>query len=421
MYFSPIEADPEQNSTSRRWREVLRKRPLLLGLPITGLVLLAIYGTAGTDEAKADAPPPPTVTVSLPLQQSIVEWDDHVGRFEASQMVEVRPRVSGALQAIHFRDGDTVAKGQLLFTIDPRPFEAWLAEARAKEADAATKLALARSELARAERLIDDEAVSREEVDTLRAAARSAEAGVAATRAQVRARALDLEFTRVRAPIAGRISDRRVDVGNLVGGAAQDATLLTTIQALDPIYFSFEASEALYLKHLRQTKAGAGAAPEVEIRLQDETGYQWKGRLDFTDNALDAGSGTLRGRAVVANPGGFLTPGMFGNMRLAAGPPRQALLVPDAAVQTDQARKVVLVVGADGKVAVKPVEPGARLGSLRSIRSGLAPQDRVIVAGSQYAPPGTTVTQRQTRVTLAAATPERSYASPPPSQATLAR
>jgi membrane fusion protein, multidrug efflux system len=371
-----------------------------------------------------DSPPPaaaaqmvPTVTVAAPVRANVVEWDEHVGRFEASRAVDVRPRVSGALQAIHFRDGDTVRQGQLLFTIDPRPFEAALAEARARQADAQAKLALARSDLARAERLIDDEAVSREEVDALRAAARSAEAMLAAARAQVEARALEVEFTRVRAPITGRISDRRVDVGNLVGGQAEAATLLTTIHAVDPIYFTFEASEALHLKFLRQ----GGGAQTAEVRLQDEPDYRWKGGIDFTDNEVNAAAGTVRGRVVMANPTGFLTPGMFGNMRLAAGGARSALLVPDAAVQTDQARKVVLVVGADGTVAAKPVEPGARVGDYRVVRCGLEATDRVVVAGMQFATPGGKVRTQPTRLALNQAqgrTP--AYTAPPASQATLA-
>jgi RND family efflux transporter MFP subunit len=255
--------------------------------------------------------------------------------------------------------------------------------------------------------------VSREEVDSLRANVRSTGAAVAAAQAVVRQRQLDLDFTRVRAPITGRVSDRRIDVGNIV---AANESMLTTVLALDPIYFAYDGSEALAL---RARRAGT-ASSEVQIRLQDETDYRHRGRVDFTDNAIDAGSGTLRGRAVLANPDLFLTPGMFGNMRLAAGGPRVTLLVPDAAVQTDQARKIVLVVGADGKVAVRPVELGARIGTLRSIRSGLRPTDRVIVEGVQYAQPGAQVNVRTTRVTMPAATPQRSYSAPAAAQATIA-
>src|SRR5207237_1185531 len=190
-------------------------------------------------------------------------------------------------------------------------------------------------------------AISAGEVDQLRARVQAAEAAVAAADARVREKALDMEFAHVRAPITGRISDRRVDPGNqIAGGEGSTGSLLTTINALDPIYFTFDGSEALFLKAQRARAAGADASP-VEIKLQDETGYRWKGRLDFTDNGLDPRSGTIRGRAILRNGNYFLTPGMFGNMRLASGETRRALLVPDAAVQTDQARKILLVVGKD--------------------------------------------------------------------------
>jgi membrane fusion protein, multidrug efflux system len=405
------------------------RRPLLSRLPnrsrgAIGLILVVLLAFAGFQlfaggEAQADAPPPPTVTVAQPLARSIVEWEDYTGRFEASQAVEIRPRVSGQLVGIHFRDGDIVRRGQLLFTIDQRHLAASLAEARARLAAAQSALALANSEYARAARLIDDEAVSQEEVDSLRAAVRSRGAEVAAAQAVVRQRALDLEFTSVRAPIAGRVSDRRIDAGNLV---AANESMLTTVLALDPIHFSFDGSEALYLKAMRDRREGGAAASEVEIRLQDEPAYNWRGRVDFTDNTIDPGSGTLRGRAVIANPEHFLTPGMFGNMRLASGAAREALLIPDAAVQNDQARKIVLVVERNGMVAVRPVELGARVGTLRSIRAGLRPTDRVVIEGVQLAQPGSQVNVRLSRVTMPAApAAERAYSAPAASQATLAR
>jgi len=402
------------------WRRGLSGRTKA-GLAAGGLGVLAlagIYGFGGK-EAKADAPPPANVTVAQPLQREIVEWDDYVGRFEASQSVEIRPRVSGQLQAIHFKDGDLVQKGQLLFTIDQRPLRALLAEAQARVGSAQTALALANSEYARAAKLIDAEAVSQEEVDSLRAAVRSAAAGVGAAQAVARQRALDLEFTQVRAPITGRISDRRVDVGNLV---AANESMLTTVLALDPIYFRFDGSEALYLKAQRARQQGGSAAQEVGIKLQDEQGYDRTGRVDFTDNAIDPRSGTMRGRAVLANKDYFLAPGMFGNMRLTAGGTRQALLIPDAAVRTDQARKVVYVVGADGKVAVRQVDPGPLVGGLRSIRSGLGAKDRVVIQGVQFAAPGSTVNPRPGKIDPPAslAPASRPVQSPAASQATLA-
>jgi len=393
----------------------------LIGLPVAALLGVG-HMIVGGAPASADAPPLPTVTVATPIQRNVTEWDDYIGRFAPSQAVEIRPRVSGQVTAIHFRDGDFVRKGQLLFTIDPRPFQAQLAEAKARAASARTAAALARTELARAERLIADEAVSAEEVDNLRAAVRSADAAVAAAEAAVRTRALDVEFTQVRSPITGRVSDRRADIGNLVAGDnAGSATLLTTVYALDPIYFVFDGSEALYLKTKREAQAGHHETT-VQVRLQDEAKYNWNGRIDFTDNGIDPGSGTIRGRAVIANPDHFLTPGMFGNMRLSGGEARPALLVPDSAVVSDQARKVLMVVQPDGTVAARPVQLGAVVEGLRIIRDGIKPQDRVVVSGMQLAQPGIKVQTRSGRIEAAKAepTPDQAPINPPASQATFA-
>jgi multidrug efflux system membrane fusion protein len=414
MFLSEIKADSGSGESSVPWYR--RRKLAYVMLPILGLIGLfggmRLWG--GSSEA---APQPPSVvTVATPLSRQVTDWDDYVGRFEASQAVEVRPRVSGQLVGIHFKDGDVVQRGQLLFTVDPRPFTAALAEAQAQVSSASTALNLARSDLARASRLIADEAVSAEEVDTLRARVQSAQAQVAAAQAQVRTRQLNVEFAHVRAPVTGRISDRRVDIGNLVAGdAAATATVLTTINALDPIYFTFDGSEALYLKQRRQ----AAQDHDVDIRLQDETDYKWHGRVDFTDNAIDNGSGTIRGRAVIANPDYFLVPGMFGNMRLKGGAPHPALLVPDAAVVTEQARKIVYVVGKDGTVTAKPVQAGALANGLRVIRSGLNATDRVVIQGVQYARPGQKVRAVAGRVTPAAAPPPAAVAVQAASQATL--
>lgn len=413
---SKIEADRAEaagKSTPARWR-----KHALIALPVAAL----IGGlTVANRESPAPPPPPaPVVTVAQPLVRDVNEWDDYVGRFEASRTVEVRPRVSGQIVAIHFTDGQLVRKGQVLFTIDPRPFAAALAEARAGLASAQSDLALARADLGRAERLLADQAVSKSEIDRLQARVLATQAAVAAAQARVRSRALDMDFTRVRAPIGGRVSDRRVDAGNLVAaGDGTASSLLTTINALDPIYFSFDSSEALFLKAKRAREQGAQASP-VEIRLQDEGDYRWKGRLDFTDNGLDPKSGTIRGRAVLDNPGMFLTPGMFGNMRLANGGTVKALLVPDAAVQTDQARKSVLVVGPDGSVAAKPVVVGPLVEGLRVIRTGLTPADRVVIAGTQLAAPGAKVRARGGRIEPQRTAEAPAVAAPPSGQATLA-
>ncbi len=397
-----------------------RRTAIAVALASVALIGLGASKLVASDPVVAAAPPPPAVTVALPVTRQVEEWDDYIGRFAPSKSVEIRPRVSGALTGIFFKDGEIVRQGQLLFRIDPRPFAAALAEARAKEASALSSVQFAKSALARATRLIADDAVSAEEIDTLRANLRAAEAAVGATRAQVTARALDVEFTEVRSPITGRISDRRADIGNLVaGGEASSATLLTTVYALDPIYFSFDGSEALYLKARRD---GDAAKDRVEIQLQDESGYRWKGRIDLSDNRLDPGAGTIRGRAIIANPGYFLTPGMFGNMRLASGATRAALLIPDTAIGTDQARKVVQIVGKDNIVATRAVVLGPVIDGLRIVRSGLAPGDRVIVEGMQNATPGSPVTPRTaSATTIASAAPVQSpdSAAPIAAQATF--
>jgi len=363
----------------------------------------------------------PMVTVAAPLERQINQWDDYVGRFEASRSVEVRPRVSGQIVGVHFTDGQIVRQGQLLFTIDARPFTAALAEARAGVATAQSELSLAETNLGRARRLLAEEAVSQSDVDRLTAAAQSARAALAAAQARVRSRSLDVEFTQVRAPIGGRISDRRIDAGNLVSAGDSGGTLLTTINALDPIYFTFDVPESLFLKTARERQAKGSAGQTAEIRLQDEADYSWRGRLDFTDNGLNRNSGTVRARATVANPNYFLAPGMFGNMRLAEGGTTPALLIPDAAVRTDQARKIVLVVGKDDTVAAKPVETGPLVGNLRAIRSGIAKTDRVIVQGVQFAMPGAKVKPRVTQIKFDAGPAKIApAASPSASQATLA-
>jgi multidrug efflux system membrane fusion protein len=356
---------------------------------------------------QAAAAPAPVLTVAAPIARDVTLWDEYIGRFEASKAVEVRPRVSGAITAIHFTDGQIVRKGQPLFTIDPRPYRAALAEARASAASARSDLALARLELDRASRLVDIEAVSQSEIDRLRATVNAATAALAGADARIAARALDVEFTTVRAPLSGRISDRQIDAGNLVSAGDAGGTLLTTINALDPIYFTFQGSEALFLKTKRE---GGQTGADVEVRLQDENDYRWKGRIDFTDNGLDPRSGTIRARGRFDNPEMFLTPGMFGNMRLSTGQTARALLVPAAAVQTDQARKIVYVVGKDGMVAAKPVEIGPEVDGLRVIRSGLAPTDQIVINGYQFARPGTKAVTKAGKI--AADAPEKGAAGP---------
>lgn len=332
----------------------------------------------------------PVVTVSQPLQKEVVDWDDFVGRFEAVDQVDVRPRVSGYLTRIGFKDGEMVAKGQVLFEIDPRPYQAVLDQAKAQVQRAEATLQNSRTALDRGKALLAARALSQEEFDTRQATERQAAADLGAAQANERNAALNLSFTKVTAPLAGRASDRRVAVGNLVNA---DSTVLTTVVSLDPIRFTFDGSEALYLKYQRDNRDGRrkssrDASNPVLIRLQDESEYRWKGRMDFVDNALSSGTGTIRGRAEVDNPGGFLTPGMFGHLRLLGSAPYSALLVPDKAVQTDQTVQVVYVLGADGVVKERQVDPGPVVGGLRVIKSGLKPADVVVIDGLTRVKPG---------------------------------
>lgn len=359
-----------------------------------GIAALSIALSACSGGETQAAPPTPEVTVANPLVQQILDWDDYVGRFEAIEDVEVKPRVSGYLTAIHFRDGQYVRQGQLLFTIDARPAQAQLDQARAQLARAEAQAINARTELARSRTLALQKAASIEEVEQRQAALRSAQADVAAARAAVRARQLDVGFTRVVAPISGQVSERRVTRGNAV---TADQTVLTTIVSTNPVHFGFDGSEALLLRYQRQNGGVRLGAP-VRIRLQDEAQYVHAGRLDFLDNSLKAGSGTIHARAVVPNPDGLLKPGMMGRLRLAATSPYQAMLVPDTAIVTDAARRVVYVVDRQGTVSMRPVQLGPATGSLRVIRSGLSPQDNVIIGGIQRAMPGQKVKPKRGRI-----------------------
>ena len=377
---------------------------------------LALAACSNTDESAGGPPPAMPVTVATPLVQEVVDWDDYVGRFEAIQSVEVRPRATGYLQAVHFRDGQYVQKGQTLFTIDARPSQAALEGARAQLARAEATLANARTELARSETLAASRAASQEEVEARRAAVRAGQADVAAGRAAVRAAQLNVGFTRVVAPISGRVGERLVDAGNSV---AADQTVLTTIVSTEPIHFAFEGSEALLLKYQRQNE-GTAAGTEVRIRLSDEPTYSRSGRLDFINNAVSTGSGTIRLRAVVPNPDGFLKPGMFGHMRLAGSAPYRAMLIPDTAIVTDAARKVVYVVAKDGTVSAKPVELGPLMGNLRVIRRGIAPNEQVIISGLQRAQPGQKVQPKPGKVPPLSEAPvaQSEGLAPPSSSAT---
>jgi RND family efflux transporter MFP subunit len=356
-------------------------------LPISAV--LSVLCVACTKPAPPP-PPAPTVLVAQPLVRQITDWDDYAGRFEAVEAVDIRPRVSGAIQSVHFEDGQRVQKGQLLFVIDARSYAALLARAKAELAGARAALANADAELKRSQSLIASQLISQAQADLRVAAQLQAAANLAAAEAAVATHSLNVSFTRITAPISGRASYRRLTAGNIV---TADNTLLTTLVTEDPIRFVFDAPESALLRY-RRDGAGGRNSP-VEIRLQDETEYRWKGKIDFMDNAMDRSSGTIRGRAVLDNPKGFISPGMFGQMRLFGAKPFEALMLPDEAVSTDQTRQVVYTVGPDDVIVQKEVKPGRLMEGLRVIREGLSRDDRVVISGVQRARPGRKVVVTQ--------------------------
>ena len=370
------------------------------------------------------APPQAEVTFATPLQRDVVDWDDYTGRFVAAQDAEITARVNGVITAIHFRDGQDVRQGQPLFTIDPRPYRATLMQAQAQVARAQAALTNARQVTGRSRQLATAQAVSAEELENNVAAERAAAADLAAARAAVSAAQLNLGFTTVRAPFSGRVSDRKVSLGDAV---AQGTTVLTRMVSLDPIRFEFEGAESFYLKNLRQDARGERGssrttANPVQIKLADESEYRWNGRMQFLDNAVDPNSGTIRAYALVANPTRFLTPGMFGRARLLGSGTYRAMLVPDEAIVTDQTRRLVYVVSNDNKATPRVVEVGAKAEGLRIVREGLAPTDRVILTGIGRLQPGAPVNPKKGVIKPDAtkqAAPTRPIDQPASGQATV--
>jgi RND family efflux transporter MFP subunit len=346
------------------------------------------------------AAPPPAVTVAKPTSRPITDHDEYVGRFVAVNAVEVRARVSGYLDQVHFKDGQMVKQGDLLFTIDKRPFQNTVDQARGALAQAKANLAYTQADLDRAKQLVRDKTIPEQAFDQRTQAYRSAAASVASNEAAVRQAELDLQFTELRAPIAGRIGDRRVSPGNLVtGGTTGNTTMLAEIVSLDPIRFEFTFDEAAYLRYERFSSnqvTGRGNGVNVELKLLDEKEFVHKGTMDFVNNVIDRSSGTIRGRAVFANTGGVLTPGMFGRIRVPASPTYTALLVPDSAIGSEQIRKFVMVVGADNKAVQKFVTLGPLVdGNLRVIKDGITAEDRVVVNGLMRVRPGVKVTPQE--------------------------
>ncbi len=367
---------------------------------ITLMVAICV-GVAGCAKKAPPKPPPPTVIVSKPLSKKIVDWDDFVGRFEAIDSVDIRPRVSGYLQSIGFTDGQVVHKGQVLFVIDPRPYQAALDQAKGQEARAVATLANARIERARAERLYAAKAIAEQEYETRLATEQQAAADLIAARATTATAALNLGFTRVTAPQDGLASDRRVAPGNLV---TQDQTILTNITDLNPIRFSFYGAESLYLKYQRQAVAGKrpssrNFANPVEIRLQDQPNFAIRGRMDFVDNTLDPNSGTIRGRALVDNPKLVYLPGLFGHLRLLGSGAYEALLIPDEVTTTQQSDTIVYVVGKGGKIEQRKITEGPLVDGLRVVTKGLGADENLVIDGLQRAKVGVKVTVKQGKIT----------------------
>jgi len=328
--------------------------------------------------------PPPKVTVARPVQRTIVDHDEYVGRFVPVESVEIRARVSGYLAKVHFQDGQYVKQGDILFTIDKRPFQNTFDQAAANLETAKSNLAFAEADLARGQQLMRERTISEQLFQQRAQYFRNAQAAVAANEAMLRQAGLDLEFTELKAPVSGRIGDRRVTVGNLVTGGTGTTTLLATIVSLDPIRVEFTFDEASLLRYgrlaNRRQKDSAGLTT-VRLKLIDELEFSHEGRIDFVDNVIDRATGTIRGRAEFSNADGLFTPGMFARVQLPASDPYQALLLPDSAIGTEQSRKYVLVVSADNTVVQRYVTLGDLADRLRVIKAGLAADDRVIVNG----------------------------------------
>jgi RND family efflux transporter MFP subunit len=377
-----------------------------MAIGVVAIVWLAYSYRASSAAASAAPAALPQVVVSKPLMHDVDSRLSFLGQFSAVEHVELRAQVGGTLTEIHFKDGDIVRNGDLLFTIDPRPYEIRLAQANAQLETATARLELADRELSRAQALQRTLAGTAQNVDQRTADRRSAQAAVDDAKAQIRDAEFDLEHCRITAPFTGRIGTHLVSIGNLIAGsraATSPTTLLATLVSLDPIYLDFDMSESDFLTYSRdRARQQQGPADKVEIALGDETQFARQGTLDFVDNALNRSSGTIHARATVRNLDRLLTPGVFARVRVIVGAPAQALLVPDAAVLPDQSQHIVMTVAPDGTVVPKQVAIGDLRGSLRVVRSGLTPRDQVIIDGIPYAAPGAKVAPHDGTIRYAA-------------------
>jgi multidrug efflux system membrane fusion protein len=359
----------------------------------------------GCGKAANQSPAAPEVMVAQVLSQKITDWDEYTGRFQAIDTVEVRPRVSGYIDQVQFREGQAVKKGETLIVIDPRPYQADFDRAKAGLALAKAQRELATLEAERVHKLKDSGAVSQEEFDERLSALHQQEASVAAAQAEYDAAALNLSFTKVTAPIDGQASRAEVTRGNLVTGGNNGGTLLTTIVSTDPMYVYFDGDEQAYLRYNQLARAGQrpssrNFANPVRVGLANEEGFPHEGHMDFVDNQLNVRTGTIRGRAVLDNKDGLFTPGMFARVQLLGTAEREAILIEERAIGTDQTQNFVLVVGADNKVEYRPVQLGRSIRGLRIVNKGLSAGDVIVVNGLQRVRPGTPVTPKRTTMGL---------------------
>jgi multidrug efflux system membrane fusion protein len=373
---------------------VLRSR---YALAATFAVVIAIAGGIavlrgqGNNTATAAAAPPAApVDVAEVVERSVTDWQSYSGRLEAVDRVEIRPRVSGTLVAVHFKDGSLVRKGDELFTIDPLPYQAEVDRADANLAGAKARVAYTASELARAQRLIADNAIARRDLEQKQNDAREAAANLKAAQAALEIARLNLGYTHIVAPVSGRVSRAEVTVGNLVAAGAA-STPLTTLVSVDPMYASFDVDEQSFLKYVNPARTGQSAQVPVFLGLANESGYSRRGTVQYVDNRMDTGSGTIRVRATFANADGTLVPGLYARIRLGGGDPHKAILIDEKALGTDQNKRFVMVVDAQNKVQYREVQLGSAQEGLRVVSAGLKPGERIVVNGLQRVRPGDAV------------------------------
>ena len=380
------------------------------------LALVVLSGCGNSNKDAQGGPPPPQVSVAQVLEKKVKDWDEFTGRLQAVETVEIRPRVSGYIDKVAFSEGSMVKSGDLLFVIDPRPYQAENDRAAADVKRYSTALDLARIELTRVQQLKDSGAVSEEELDERKSTVASADANLAGSRAALESAALNLNFTRVTSPIAGRVSRAEVTRGNLVTGGINGGTLLTSVVSMDPMYLYFDADEQSYLRYTKMASSGQRPSSRdsgnpVQVGLANEEGFPHTGTMDFVDNQLNSQTGTIRARAVLPNKDGLYTPGLFARVQLLGSSEYNAILIDDRAVNTDQSQKYVLLLGANNTIEYRKVKLGRIIDGLRVVHEGLKSGDVIVVNGAQRVHPGIVVTPQ--RVTMGSDEAAPAAAAPP--------